>query len=113
MRTFLIKLLFRLLKVNSFTKNIIYLEDIKKLKPLEGNEVIKSIQLKYDKALSSVLAIPHFIEWLYYQVIEKQREHVTTFDKQKREHQVATILLILYMINEIREADMRMKLYKK
>jgi hypothetical protein len=113
MRTILIKILFKLLKVENYTKNLIYIEDLKRIKPIEAKETIEALKFKYNKALSTVLSIPHFIEWLYLQVIEKQREHLLTLDKQKQEAQRSSILFILYLINEIQEADKKMKLYNK
>lgn len=112
MKTFLIRLLFKLLKVENATKNLIYLEDLKRIKPIEGRDIENDVKLKYYKALSSVMMIPHFLEWLYYQVIVKQREHIMTINKDKREHQRASILFILYLINEIQEADKELKKYK-
>jgi hypothetical protein len=112
MRTLLIKILFKLLKVNYNTRHLVPVEDLKILKPNEGAEIVKKLNFKYDKALSSVLAIPGFVEWLYLQVIDKQREHIMTLDKSKRDTQVATILFILFLINEIQEADKRLKKFK-
>lgn len=105
MRTFLIKILFRLLGVNQKTKDLIIFDDIKRLKPIEGEEIIRQVTFKYNKALSVVLSTPHFIEWLYLQVVIKQREHLMTMDKEKRTHQRATVLFILWMIEEMKKAD--------
>ena len=108
MRQILIKILFRLLKVQDHTKHIIHFDDLVKLKPKEGPEVKSRVEFKHAKALSSVASIPGFIEWLYLQVIVKQREHIQTLDKEKQRHQVQAILFILFIINEIQQADVRM-----
>lgn len=111
MKQLFIKLLFRLLRVQDHTKHIIVFEDLLKLKPKEGPEVIEKVKFKHTKALSSVSAIPGFIEWLYLQVVIKQREHIQTMDKEKKRHQVASILFILYLINEVQQADEVLKRY--
>jgi hypothetical protein len=112
MKELLIKILFWLLKVNDRTKHLIVFDDLKKLKPIESGETISQLEFKYNRALSSVLSIPHFIEWLYLQVIIKQREHIMTMDKEKRTHQRATILFVLWMIEELQKADKKIKLHK-
>jgi hypothetical protein len=112
MRTFLIKILFRLLRVGDETKNLVLYEDLKRLKPIESGELINQIQFKYNKALSVALSIPHFMEWLYLQVVTKQREHLLTMDEERRTHQRATILFILWMIEEMKRADQAIKKLK-
>lgn len=113
MKEFLIKILFWLLKVEDKTNHLIVFEDLKKLKPIESGETINNLKFKYNKALSSALSIPHFIEWLYLQVIIKQREHIMTMDKEKRAHQRATILFILWIIEEMQKADKELSKFKK
>jgi hypothetical protein len=112
MKTLLIKILFWLLKVNESTKNLVLYEDLRRLKPIESEELIKQIQFKYNKALSVALSIPHFMEWLYLQTVIKQREHLLTIDKDKRNHQRATVLFILWMIEEMKRADQALKKLK-
>ena len=113
MKELLIKILFRLLKVEEKTKNLVLFDDLRKIKPIEGGQIVEQLEFKYNKALSSVLSIPHFIEWLYLQVIVKQREHIMTFDKEKRVHQRATILFIIWLIEEIQKADKKLKNAKR
>ena len=113
MKEILIKILFKLLKVESHTKNLIVFDDLRKIKPVESEEVIEQLNTKYIKALSTVTSIPHFIEWLYLQVVIKQREHIMTFDKEKRVHQRATILFIIWLIEEIQKADKKLKNAKR
>ena len=110
MRTLLIKILFWLLKVDLKTKNLIPLTDLKYTQAVESEkeerETIKMLMLdKYYKALSVAYHTPFFAQWLYLQVVTKRNEHIRTLDKEKRRHQVAAMLTLLSLIEEMKTAD--------
>lgn len=114
MRELFIKILFYLLKVRFKTKDLLLFEDINRLKdPEESQELIREIQLKYNRTLSVVYSTPHFIEWIYLQILTKQREHIMTQDKEKKTHQVASIIFLLWLIEEMKRADKELLILNK
>jgi len=113
MKQLLIKILFKLLKVDSICKNILLYDDIKRVEEPEiAKEKIEDIEKKYRNTLSVALHTPYMLEWLYMQVVNKRREHIMTENKDKRDMIRATILFILYFIEEMKKAD-RVKLKEK
>lgn len=111
MRKILIKLLFYLLKVDKSTKNIIPLKDLYLVQDKNvAEEAEQEIIKRHKKALSVVYDVPYFIEYLYLQVVEKQREHLLTIGKDKKILQQASILFILFLIEEIKSADATLRI---
>jgi hypothetical protein len=105
MRNLIIKLLFRLLKVDFNTKNLIPYSDLKKIKPEEASVVIEELELKYNKALAGAYHSPYFTEWLYLQITTLRNEHIYTNDKDKKDVQIGGILFAVRLIEEMKLAD--------
>ena len=106
LRTILIRILFKVLSVEGYTRNLIPLADIALMRrPDVAASAQERLRSDFLRALATAYGIPKFVEMLYVQLVEKQREHMQTFDKGKREHQVASALYILWLIEQMREAD--------
>ena len=105
-KTLIIRMLFKLLKVEDNTKDLILFEDAAKL--LDGDDYVeleKAVNLKYFKSLAEVANTPNFTQWLYFQIVIKQRQHILTLDKDKKVTQRASILSFLFILDRLREAD--------
>jgi hypothetical protein len=47
MKELLIKILFKLLKVEEKTKHLIVFDDLKRIKPIESGEIVNQLNFKY------------------------------------------------------------------
>lgn len=107
-RKVIIRLLFRLLKLRDHTDNLMLFSDMDKFTDYDPDtlkEVKNAILTKYMIAKAEVYNNSKFIQYLYYMVVEKQREHVMSTDKHKLAVQQATILFILKLIEELKQSD--------
>ena len=111
MRTILIKILFRLLKVDLKTKDLVPFDDLKHIAGEQKAHLITDNfrKQKYIKALAGAYNTPDFIEWVYLQVVTKRNEHILTLDKTKKLQQQQAVLTFLMLIEEMRNANQQLK----
>ena len=118
-RKLLIKLLFRLLKIEKHTKDLMLFSDMDRFTDYDKDtldQVKAGILKKYMIAKAEVYNNSTFIQYLYFMIVQKRAEHITTVDKKKRDVQIATILFITKLIDELKSSDemyMAMKKRKK
>jgi len=104
-RTLMIWLLFKLLRVDAYTQNMYLFEDLPKL--AESEKAIAQTNLaKYNqtKALATAYANVKYREVLYYEILSMQRKNVTTLDPDKRDVQAGALLFILKHLDDMKKA---------
>jgi len=112
----IINILFKLLKIESKTTNLMLFEDMSKFSGHEPEVIARvqeTIREKYNIAKADAYNNEMFVQFLYLTLVEKQREHVKTFDKDKKAVQLATILFILWLVEEMKKADDWLKRTRK
>lgn len=104
-RQVLIKLLFRLLHVESKMKKIILYEDLNRLEENETSvQIRKDLAFQYNRALAAAYMNPFYREYLYFVLAQIEREHVKTLDPLKKDTQIGSILFILKHLDEMKSA---------
>ena len=109
-----IKLIFWLFKVKVKTKDLLLFDDLEAIKGSDARNIAqKKIEGNYIRAKAHAYHTEHFIEYLYFQVLTKQRSCALTEVKSARIHRRAEMMFILNLINELREASRLVELGKR
>ena len=104
MKRIILKILFYLSGVSLKTKNLILFEDLEKYQG-KNEDLEKQVIRKYLEAKAKAYNVQNFTEWLYYQMLIKQRSYVLSASKEQQTHRRAEIIYLLWLLNELREAD--------